>query len=130
MRHASVDGVVSTGAAMLMLPQNIVERLGLPIHDTVTVSCVDALTHDDASRKDRLPSVIEDGLLWRDAEVAERSLAGTTIGIGEITQRRMSYPLRSHPTLTVGECVPFYFCPRSVMLLLARGAMEPSCIHE
>ena len=41
VRHASVDGVVDTGAAMLMLPQNVVERLGLPIHDTVIVSYAD-----------------------------------------------------------------------------------------
>ena len=24
--------------------------------------------------------------------------------------------INSHPSLCVGDCVPFYFCPRSVML--------------
>ena len=84
---------------------------------------------------DRLPSIIKEGCLWCDAEAAKRSLAGTTIGIGEIKQRRMSHPLTSHPTLKVGECVPFYFCARSIMLyvihrrnhenLMFRGGQEP-----
>ena len=71
---------------------------------------------------DRLTSVVKEGHLWCDAVVAERSFPGTTIGISDIKQRRMLCSLTSHPTLTVGECVPFYFWPRSVMLfLLARG---------
>ena len=36
-----------------------------------------------------------------------------------IKQRRMTeLTLASHPGLYVGQCVPFYFCPRSVMLYL------------
>lgn len=74
---------------------------------------------------DRLPSVIKERCLWCDAEAAERSLSGTTIGIGEIKQYRMSRPLTSHPTLKVGECVPFYFWPRSVMLyVIYRGNLR------
>ena len=34
----------------------------------------------------------------------------------EIKQRRLTMPLTSHPGLCVGACVPFHFCPRSVML--------------
>ena len=41
MRRTAVDGVVDTGAVMLMLPQNVVERLGLPIHGKAVVSCAD-----------------------------------------------------------------------------------------
>ena len=66
---------------------------------------------------DRLPSIIADGHLWCDAEVMRRSGAGTTIGMEQIKQRRLAeLGLASHPDLHVGECVPFYFCPRSVML--------------
>ena len=36
-----VDGLVDTGAVMLVLPQNVVERLGLPIHGKVIVSYAD-----------------------------------------------------------------------------------------
>ena len=66
---------------------------------------------------DRLPSIIaQDGLLC-DAEIAGRSPLGTTIGMNNIKQRRLNHlTLTSHPGLRVGECVPFYFCPRSVML--------------
>lgn len=41
----------------------------------------------------------------------------------DIKQRRLTeLTLGSHPGLHVGDCVPFYFCPRSVMLfLLHRG---------
>lgn len=65
---------------------------------------------------DRLPSIIADGCLWCDAEILRRSLSGTAIGIHSIKQRRLTNRLDSRPGLCVGECVPFYFCPRSVML--------------
>ena len=84
---------------------------------------------------DRLQSIVKEGFLWCDAEVARRSLSGTTIGIGEIKQRRMSRSLASYPNLKVGECVPFYFWQRSIMLyvihcknhenLTFRGGQEP-----
>ena len=65
---------------------------------------------------DRLPSIVAEGCLWCDAETTRRPRPGTTIGIAEIKRRRMTAPLTSHPGLHVGDCVPFYFCPRSVML--------------
>jgi hypothetical protein len=44
---------------------------------------------------------------------------GTMIGMTSIKQRRLEeLTLSSHPGLHVGECVPFYFCPRSIMLYL------------
>lgn len=72
---------------------------------------------------DRLPSIIEDGCLWSDSEVEKRSPDGTTIGMNHIKQRRLKeLTLTSHPGLHVGECVPFYFCPRSVMLYIIHMA--------
>ncbi|WP_371999241.1 DUF4433 domain-containing protein (plasmid) [Tistrella mobilis] len=66
---------------------------------------------------DRLASIIQDGVIWSDAEVQRRRCAGTTIGMGHIKRRRLEENwLNSHPELTVGQCTPFYFCPRSVML--------------
>ncbi|MBW4481382.1 MAG: DUF4433 domain-containing protein [Tildeniella torsiva UHER 1998/13D] len=68
---------------------------------------------------DRLPSIIADACLWCDAEVLRRSSVGTTIGMSKIKQRRLNeLTLTSHPELHVGDCVPFYFCPRSIMLYL------------
>lgn len=65
---------------------------------------------------DRLPSIIVENGLLSDAEVTRRSLLGITIGMNSIKQRRLELSLSSHPDLHVGDCVPFYFCPRSVML--------------
>jgi hypothetical protein len=67
---------------------------------------------------DRLPSIIADGFLWCDAEAVQRLPPGTTIGMKNIKQRRLTNRLISRPGLRVGDCVPFYFCPRSVMLYI------------
>jgi hypothetical protein len=68
---------------------------------------------------DRLPSIIADECLWCDAEVVKRSPVGTSIGMNRIKQRRLNeLTLASYPDLHVGDCVPFYFCPRSIMLYL------------
>ena len=65
---------------------------------------------------DRLPSIVADGYLWCDALIARHGAPGTTIGMSTIRRRRRTKPLPSYPDLCVGDCVPFYFCPRSVML--------------
>lgn len=68
---------------------------------------------------DRLPSIVVDQCLWCDREVVRRAPPGTTIGMNSIKQRRLNeLRLTSYPDLFVGDCVPFYFCPRSVMLFL------------
>lgn len=65
---------------------------------------------------DRLASVVQSGGLLSDSQVAGRLNVGTTIGMPHIKERRLRKALSSHPDLHVGDCVPFYFCPRSVML--------------
>lgn len=68
---------------------------------------------------DKLPSIAADGCLWSDAELAQRPVTGTVIGMNNIKARRMNeLRLASYPDLYVGQCVPFYFCQRSVMLYL------------
>lgn len=68
---------------------------------------------------DRLPSVVASGGLLSDAAIQQQALPGTVIGMNNIKQRRLTeLTLASHPGLHVGACVPFYFCPRSVMLFL------------
>lgn len=75
---------------------------------------------------DRLPSIIADGCLWCDAEVERRAPPGTMIGMNSIKARRLrELRLDSHPDLHVGDCVPFYFCPRSVMLYLIYQGNHP-----
>jgi len=66
-----------------------------------------------------LSAIIADGYLFSDAEVKKRPQVGETIGMSAIKKRRLEeLTLTSHRGLYVGECVPFYFCPRSVMLYL------------
>lgn len=65
-----------------------------------------------------LKSVIVQGCLWSDHQFKARQMVGISIGISGIKQRRLNKDIDSHEGLTVGQCVPFYFCPRSVMLYL------------
>lgn len=75
---------------------------------------------------DRLSSILMDGCLWCDAEIIHRAYPGTTIGMNSIKQRRLTeLTLTSYPDLHVGDCVPFYFCPRSIMLYLIYQANHP-----
>lgn len=68
---------------------------------------------------DRLASIVAAGGLLSDAAVVQAAVPGTVIGMNHIKQRRLQeLRLNSHPGLYVGQCVPFYFCPRSVMLFL------------
>lgn len=75
---------------------------------------------------DRLPSIISDGHLWCDAKMSGRSGAGTIIGMSDLKKRRLGLPLASHKGLNVGDCVPFYFCPRSVMLYVIYRRNHPA----
>jgi len=80
---------------------------------------------------DRLASVLDDGVLWSDALLRERRAGGTTIGMGNIKRRRLERnSLTSHPGLRVGDCVPFYFCPRSIMLYLIWQANHPELTYR
>lgn len=75
---------------------------------------------------DRLRPIVDSGCLWCDAEAIRRSALGTSVGMNKIKQRRLhELKLSSHPDLFVGQCVPFYFCPRSVMLYLLSQANHP-----
>ncbi len=68
---------------------------------------------------DKLSAVLDNKALFSDSVMAQNNPAGTTIGMSRIKARRLTeLPLTSHPELHVGDCVPFYFCPRSVMLYL------------
>lgn len=66
---------------------------------------------------DRLASILKDGFLYSDSEIAQRHNGeGTVIGYDHIKARRLATPVTAGSDLTVGGCVPFYYCPRSVML--------------
>lgn len=79
---------------------------------------------------DRLASIVADGRLLCDAVMANRPGAGTTVGMSRIKQRRLQLPLETKPGIMVGQCVPFYFCPRSVMLYLLHMGNDPDLSYK
>jgi len=74
---------------------------------------------------DNLVSIVRDGGLYSDAAMIARSAGVSSIGMSSIKQRRLTLPVRCHPGDHVGECVPFYFCPRSIMLYIIDRANHP-----
>jgi hypothetical protein len=71
---------------------------------------------------DNLPSILTDGGLLSDRLMVDRGGPKATIGMGSIKQRRLTLPVKCHPGDYVGDYVPFYFCPRSVMLYVIHMA--------
>ncbi|KMO32528.1 type II toxin-antitoxin system toxin DNA ADP-ribosyl transferase DarT [Methylobacterium aquaticum] len=72
---------------------------------------IDHITHVD-----NLPSIIREGQIYADAQIGERGLAPSTIGMEKLKANRRRFPVKCHPQTRVAEYVPFYFCPRSIML--------------
>jgi hypothetical protein len=75
---------------------------------------------------DRLASIIGGGFLWSDAEMVQRQVVGTTIGMSNIKARRLGLPVSCHQGTNVGDYVPFYFCSRSIMLFVIHCANHPA----
>lgn len=82
-----------------------------------------------------LRAIVESGGLVSDATMIARGGPAAGIGMSSIKQRRQCLRVKCHPGRRVGEFVPFYFCPRSVMLFVIhcannedlryRGGQEP-----
>ncbi len=69
--------------------------------------------------RDNLVSILRNGYLYSDALMHVNGILSTGIGMSEIKERRLKeLYLTSYPQLHVGECVPFYFCARSIMLYI------------
>lgn len=79
---------------------------------------------------ENLASIVRDEALLSDAEILARSGPGVEIGMGSIKQRRLELPIKCHPGDTVGEYVPFYFCPRSIMLYLIHMGNHPELSYR
>jgi ssDNA thymidine ADP-ribosyltransferase, DarT len=79
---------------------------------------------------DNLPSILEATQLLSDAQMINSGASNAAIGMGEIKQRRLKLPVSCHAGCNVGEFVPFYFCPRSVMLFLIHCANHPNLAYK
>ncbi len=77
-----------------------------------------------------LGGIITAGGLSPDAAMSASGGLHTTIGMGTIKSRRLSLPVACHPACHVGDFVPFYFCPRSVMLYVIAQANHPELTYR
>jgi hypothetical protein len=78
----------------------------------MTVS-VSHITHID-----NLASILQHECLWSDAKRIELGLVNQNIGYSHIKDRRLVRPVNVAAKGTIGQYVPFNFCPRSVMLFV------------
>ena len=73
-----------------------------------------------------LPRIIEAGVLWSDRKRLELGMDCDVVGMSHIKQRRLhEIDVDCHNNTRVGDYVPFYFCPRSVMLYLLHMGNHP-----
>lgn len=80
---------------------------------------------------DNLPGIIADGALVSDAAMMARGGPVAPIGMSSIKMRRVhELEVHSHPGSRVGEYVPFFFCPRSIMLFVIHRANHPELTYR
>ena len=83
------------------------------------------ITHEE-----NLPGIIKAEGLRSDAAMMEKSLRVANIGMSAIKERRLRLQVRCHPGDHVGEYVPFYFCPRSIMLFMIYRNNHPDLVYR
>lgn len=78
-----------------------------------------------------LKNILTVGALFSDAVITQQGGPVQAIGMSSIKRRRL-YELEvpCHPGTKVGEYVPFYFCPRSVMLYVIHCANHPELTYR
>jgi hypothetical protein len=79
---------------------------------------------------DNLAAISASGELLCDAELLRQGGPAASIGMGSIKHRRLTLPVKCHPGDFVGGYVPFYFCPRSIMLFLIHCANHPELTYR
>ncbi|HUT58312.1 MAG TPA: DUF4433 domain-containing protein [Phycisphaerae bacterium] len=80
---------------------------------------------------DNLAQILAAGGLLSDAKRMHLGLACELVGIPSIKQRRLDVlEVNCHPGTRVGEYVPFYFCPRSIMLYILHRANHPDLSYR
>jgi hypothetical protein len=80
---------------------------------------------------DTFRRIVGDGKLVCDAEVVRRGGTAVTIGMSRIKERRLKeLEVTCHPGTLVGDYVPFYFCPRSIMLFVIYKGNSPDLAYR
>ncbi|MGO7728124.1 DUF4433 domain-containing protein [Rhizobium johnstonii] len=78
---------------------------------------------------DNLASIVAEGCLWPDSVMVQRQGAAV-IGNNEIKTDRLRLPVACHTGTKVGDYVPFYLCPRSVMLYVISKRNHPNVAYR
>lgn len=80
---------------------------------------------------DNLAGIAAAGCLWSDRERIDRGLSCSLVGMSTIKQRRLDeIEVDCHTGTKVGEYVPFYFCPRSIMLYILHKGDHPDITYR
>lgn len=80
---------------------------------------------------DNLPNIASRMELVSDANRIASGLTCSLVGMSTIKQRRLNeIEVSCHPGTKVGQYVPFYFCPRSVMLYILYKANNPELTYR
>jgi len=79
-----------------------------------------------------LPEILQSGCLWSDAKRLKLGLNSEIVGMSGIKRRRLDeLEVSCHTGTKVGQYVPFYFCPRSIMLYILHAGNHPELnYHE
>jgi hypothetical protein len=80
---------------------------------------------------DSLAGIVADGMILCDAAMRSRGGPIQAIGMSAIKRRRVEeLEVSVHPATHVGDYVPFYFCPRSIMLYVIHRANHPELTYR
>lgn len=80
---------------------------------------------------DNLTAILAAGGLVSDKRVIEHGGPSMMIGMSNIKKRRVEeIEVSSHPGTKVGDYVPFYFCPRSIMLYVIYRGNHPELTYR
>ncbi len=81
---------------------------------------------------DNLPRIVRTGFLLSDARVPKTADSDrTVVGMSKIKRRRLEeIEVACRPGTHVGDYVPFYFCPRSIMLYILHMGNHPEVAYR
>jgi ssDNA thymidine ADP-ribosyltransferase, DarT len=80
---------------------------------------------------DNLPNIASSMGLVSDSNRIESGLTCSLVGMTTIKKRRLDeIEVSCHPGTTVGQYVPFYFCPRSIMLYILHMGNHPDVSYK
>lgn len=78
-----------------------------------------------------MASIVEAGCIEADGRRIKRGGGQTSIGMTEIKRRRLfEIDVSCHKGTKVGDYVPFYFCPRSIMLFIIHKDNHPDMSYH